>query len=400
MTPPSTLHLIERRTRLCRLTPAEVDFLLAHHPTAFEILPTARRHRYRVTPAGVAGVVVTPGRRIVISSKVPLGNLLLLADPLDDRPTDRDIVQPLDGSEVIDLLAGQLALRMAERAAVGLHRGYRETAAQGAYLVGRLDIAEQLRQQSRGKEQIHSLPDEFTAELPCNQVPRSVAARLLASGLIGPSVRERLTAALAPFTHLHEIPLTADVLVNARRDRIPGEYTPLLDLCRLLIDALAPSPVGGTVPAPAFLLPLEKLFERLVTRTVEAAFVNEGVQVRAQESYAISEPVAGQPAVHVRPDVTILRDGRARIVIDAKWKRLPAESVITDDLYQVLAYCAALGAARAVLVYPGRRRRVWEYAFPHISARVQVRTLDVRGDAERCRRARRRLERDLVRILV
>jgi 5-methylcytosine-specific restriction enzyme subunit McrC len=377
MTPPPTLHLIERRSHLCRLAPVEVDFLLAHHRGAFEILPTARRHRYRVTPAGVAGVVVTPGRRIVVTSKVPLRNLLLL-DPLDDPSSSRDSVQPANGSEWIDLLAGQLAQRMNERAAAGLHRAYRETAAQGAYLVGRLDVAEQLRQQARGKEQIHSRPDEFTAELPCNQVPRSVAAGLLTSGLLGPAVRERLASALLPFANLEEIPLSSDMLARLQRDRLPAEYIPLLDLCRLLIDSLAPSPAGGTVPAPAFLLPLEQLFERYVTRAVREAFAGDAaVQVSAQESYSAGEPVPGQPTVAIRPDVVILRDGRPALVVDAKWKRLSPTALVTADLYQVLAYCAVLGAPRAVLIYPGRRRRAWEYAFPHAGVSVQVRAVDV-----------------------
>jgi 5-methylcytosine-specific restriction enzyme subunit McrC len=392
MTSPRTLHLIERRSRLRRLAPAEVDFLLAHHRTTLELLQTARRHVYRITPAGVAGVIVTPCRRIAISSKVPLRNLLLLMDPMDDPPTERDTVKPADGSEVIDLLAEQLALRMSERAAAGLHRGYRETAAQGAYLVGRLDVAEQLRQQSRGKEQIHSRLDEFTDQVLCNQVPRSIAAGLFSSDLLSAAVRERLSRALAPFVHLEEVPLSSEVLARLSRDRVPDCYSPLLDLCRLLIDSLAPSTVAGSVPVPAFLLSLERLFERYLTRAVQEAFADEnGVTVSAQESSLIGEPVPDQPAVHVRPDVRVDRDGVPLLVVDAKWKRLPATSVITEDFYQALAYCTVLGAPRAVLVYPGRRRRVWEYTFAHTGARVQVRTLDVSGNAEQCRQARRRL---------
>ena len=81
-----TLHLTERRPRLCRLAPAEIDFLLEHHRVAIEVLPTRRRHVYRLTPAGVAGVIVTPSSRIVVSSKVPLRNLFLFLDPLAEFP--------------------------------------------------------------------------------------------------------------------------------------------------------------------------------------------------------------------------------------------------------------------------------------------------------------------------
>jgi 5-methylcytosine-specific restriction enzyme subunit McrC len=399
MTSPPTLHLIERRSRLCRLAPYEVDWLVTHHPTALAILPTSRRHVYRVTPAGVAGVIVMPHRRIVISSKVPLRNLLML-DPLDELPTDRDKVGPDNGREVIDLLAGQLALRMSDRAAAGLHRAYRETAAQGAYLVGRLDIAEQLRHASRGKEQIHSRRDDLSDDVLCNQIPRCVAVRLLASGLLGTATQDKVAGALTPFAHLEEVPLTSDVAAHLLRDRVPAEYGPLLDLCRLLIDSLSPSAIAGAVPAPAFLLPLERLFERYLTRAVQDTFAGDDtVQVRAQEESAIGETMPGQPVVHVRPDIRIDRDGRVLLVVDAKWKRLPTTAVLTEDFYQAIAYCTVLGASRAVLVYPGRRRRVWEYTFGHTSARMQVRTLNVSGRAEQCRRGRRRMGAELRRML-
>jgi 5-methylcytosine-specific restriction endonuclease McrBC regulatory subunit McrC len=406
MTPlQPTLHLIERQARMCRLSPAEVEFLLAQHRSVIEVLPSAQRHVYRVTPSGVAGVIVTPRRRIVISSKVPLGNLLFLVDPLADLPGDRDRVQQQQqqsGSEVIDLLAGQLALRMSERAAAGLHRGYRETANVSGWLVGQLDMAAQLRQPPGRKDQIHSRQDEYTIDLPCNQVPRSVAGLLLAQGLLSPAVRARLAGALPAFAEVAFVPLAPEVLCRLQSERVPAEYVPLIDLCLLLAHCLGPTPAGGIVPAPAFLLPLERVFEQYLTRAVQDAFAAEdAARVLVQESWSASEPmIAGQPSIHIRPDVSIDCKGRVVLVVDAKWKRLPAEAVVTEDLYQMLAYGAVLGSPMAVLVYPGRRRRrVWEYAFEHSATRVQIRTLDVSGTAEQCAKARRRLGRDLRRLV-
>ena len=69
--------------------------------------------------------------------------------------------------------------------------------------------------------------------------------------------------------------------------------------------------------------------------------------------------------------------------------------MVTADLYQVLAYCTALGLGRGVLVYPGRRDRVWEYEFPHTPIRVAVHTLRVAGPRAACARSLRRLARAL-----
>jgi hypothetical protein len=64
-------------------------------------------------------------------------------------------------------------------------------------------------------------------------------------------------------------------------------------------------------------------------------------------------------------------------------------------VYQALAYGAALGVRRAVLVYPGGRDRAWTYDLAHGPLRVEVRTLRVRGGLDCCRRSLRRLGRDL-----
>ena len=164
-------------------------------------------------------------------------------------------------------------------------------------------------------------------------------------------------------------------------------------MCRLLAWSLAPGQAAGPTTAPALLVSLERLFERHLTRGVQEAFADcRGFAVRVQPEYHLP----GLPDVTVRPDVVVDRGGQPALVVDAKWKRLPRPGLIHEDLYQVLAYCTILGARRAVLVYPGRRRR-WDHTFEPAGVRVQVRTLDVAGPLPGCLEARRRLGRSLVR---
>jgi 5-methylcytosine-specific restriction enzyme subunit McrC len=297
---------------------------------------------------------------------------------------------------VLDFLAGQLAVRMAERAAAGLHRGYREQAEQGPFLHGRLDLASQLREAPARKDQIHSQFEELTADVPCNRVPKATAEALLASPLVGARVKAALRLTLRGYEEVRSIPVRADEVTALRLDRLTEAYRPLLDLCPLLLAGLAPGDGAGRTPASAFLLDMERVWERYVTRGVVEAFAGQDSHaVQAQPVYRITEVGPGQPDVVMRPDVVVLHDGRARLVVDAKWKRLPRTAVVPADLYQMLAYCAGLGVGRAVLVYPGRRARRSAYSFPHAAARVEVRTVCVTGQPEACRRSLRRLGRRL-----
>jgi 5-methylcytosine-specific restriction endonuclease McrBC regulatory subunit McrC len=381
MTPDRTLLLTERKTTRCRLPPAVVDFLLARHARHLAIVPTARRHTYRVTPAGRVGRIDAPGCRLIIQPKIPLRNLFFLLDPAAELPeqTGQD---PTPEQAVLDWLAAKLLGLLHEHLALGLQRGYAEQAVQGQYLQGRLDVAAQLREQRPG--QLHCVHDQFTADLPCNQALRAAGEALADCWLVGEGLRSGLRRALSGFPEVTSLPLTPDLVERAQRERVPAGYEPLLDLCGLLAGSIT----AGTTPA--FLLDLERIFEAYVTRVTQAALAEvEGVTVEVQQTTRRESPTG--PPLSLRPDIHILRSTHSAMVLDAKWKRLPADAVLPEDVYQVTAYCTALGAPCGVLVYPGRRERVQDYALGAV--RLSIRTLDVAGSLSRCRRAQRRLGR-------
>ena len=225
--------------------------------------------------------------------------------------------------------------------------------------------------------------------MPCNRAPRATAERLLASALLGERVRDALRRRLRGFDEVQSGSPTPDLFAAAAADRQAEGYGPLLDLCRLLADALGPTDAAGSTACPAFLLDMERVFERHVTRGVLEAFAGEeGWTTAAQQTHEVA------PGLEMRPDVTAHRDGRPALVVDAKWKR-PAGAPSPADLYQMLAYCTALGVGRAVLVYPGRRDRMRTYALRNAPIRVEMRTLRVVGDGAECRRSLKRLGRGL-----
>jgi 5-methylcytosine-specific restriction enzyme subunit McrC len=384
-----TILLTERKPRRVRLAAADVVFLQTTHRSRIDLAPTGRRGVFRLTPRGCAGVIVAPTRRFVIHPKIPLQNLFFLLDPDDSVSAAPDEIAPAPGLEILDFLAGRLARLLAERGAAGLRRGYRECAEEGPFLHGRIDVAAQLREGVGRKDRLHSVRDDFTADVPCNQAPKATAERLLASSLLGGRAREALLQALRGFEEVTTAPLRPDVFAAAEADRLAEGYRPLLDLCRLLADALGPSDVAGAMPCPAFLLDMERVFERSVTRGVTEAFTDaDGWTAAAQQTHVVA------PGVEMRPDVTVYRDGRPIMVVDAKWKR-PVGAPSPADLYQMLAYCTALGVGRAALVYPGRRDSVQAFPLHHAPIRVEMHTLRVVGEPARCLRSLKRMGRAL-----
>ena len=386
MSDAADLHLFERRSRSCRLAGDEVRYLVEHHRAAVDLAPTACRGVWRVTARGVVGVLHTPRRRVVISPKMPIATLLFFLDP---TATVEDVPGRVTGEAVLQLLAARLADLMRERARAGLHRGYRSRNHEGPVLLGALDVAAQVRQPVGRRDRLHGRFEELTVDVECNQLPRAVAGWALRSGVLDPSTQEHLHQAVAGFAGVADLPWMD--LLDHRLTRLPepAGYAPLLDLCRVLVGV-----PGGPGDRRCWLVSLERVFERFLGRAVEEAIRDRaGLSVQSQAGFAVGE----SPGLLLRPDITILRAGRPEAVVDAKWKRLPEEGQIPEDVYQALAYACFLGTRRAVLVYPGRRRVVRRFTPPGGGACVEVRTVVVSGSPARCLRERQRLQRALLR---
>ncbi len=379
------LHLIERRSRLCRLAGDEVRYLVEHHRAALDLAPTTRRGVWRVLPRGVVGVLHTPLRRVVISPKMPIANLLLL---LDSTATPEAVTGPASGEVVLQMFAGQLAELMRDRSRLGLHRDYRERSHEGPVLLGALDVAAQMRQPIERRDRLHGRVDDFTGDVECNQFPRAVATLALRSGVLDAPTRELLQQAIAGFADVADVEPESLARRLARMPEPPG-YGPLLDLCRVLLGV-----AGGVGELRSLLVSMERIFERFLCRAVEEAIVGRAdLRIESQASSTIGE----SPGLLLRPDITISRADRPEIIVDAKWKRLPEDGQIPEDVYQALAYACFLGARRAVLVYPGRKRVVRRFVPPGHDVCVEVRTVAVSGSPALCRRERQRLQRGLLR---
>lgn len=102
------------------------------------------------------------------------------------------------------------------------------------------------------------------------------------------------------------------------------------------------------MPVHGLLLDMPRVFEDFLTtalaETLHAAY---GGKVLREPTRHLD--VAGR--VTLKPDLVWQRGGRTRAVVDAKYKAEQAAGYPNADLYQLLAYCTALGLPRGHLVY-------------------------------------------------
>jgi len=108
-------------------------------------------------------------------------------------------------------------------------------------------------------------------------------------------------------------------------------------------------------------------------------------------------PQAGRwlsPGIRMRPDLLLHRHGSDRAVSDVKYKELEIQDWPRADLYQLLAYCSALGLPQGLLIYADYREPE-RHVVHNAGVRLEVMGIDMGAHpdelARQAREAARRL---------
>jgi 5-methylcytosine-specific restriction enzyme subunit McrC len=201
----------------------------------------------------------------------------------------------------------------------------------------------------------HGLPlpleirhDEFTVDIPENQILRTACERMLYVPRVPAPTQARLRRLLREFgdvTTLHpgdEIPAWQPTRLNAR-------YQVALRLAELVLTATSVEHSVGTVAVNGFLLAMPQLFEDFVTVALrEALEATYGGKVIGQSR---DHHLDKDDRVPLRPDILWHVGGQAVAVADAKYKAEKPAGYPNADLYQLLAYCTVLDLKVGHLIY-------------------------------------------------
>jgi 5-methylcytosine-specific restriction enzyme subunit McrC len=301
-----------------------------------------------VGPAGKVGAARVGDVTVWIKPKVPIARLLfLLGYSLHATAWQADTVPVAEADDIVPTVAQALWRQVSRAIHQGLLPGYVVLEESSPVLRGRLLEGAQLSRH-------HGLPlpleirhDEFTVDIPENQILRTACERML----LVPRVDEESSRMLR-----HLLRDFADVSVIGRGDPVPSwqptrlnvRYHTALRLAGLVLRATSVEHSAGTVAVNGFLLDMPQLFEDFVTvalrEELEAAY---GGRVAGQARSYLD--IAGR--VVLKPDIVWKVHGSPVAVIDAKYKAEKSKGYPNADLYQLLAYCTVLGLPVGHLVY-------------------------------------------------
>ncbi|GGR26372.1 McrC family protein [Streptomyces roseolus] len=349
------IHLVEHAPAVRLPLPAAVGQAL----TASRIVeaapdPVLPGH-WRLRAGSKVGAVTfrLPGTQaftLRITPKVPVARLFFLmgyALSPSAAPTGHD-VDTAEHTEVLPAFAHAYERQLSRALGQGLVQGYRTTEESALVVRGRVREADQIRRRFGQPLPVEITYDAYTTDIPENRILRAATERLLRMPDVPHDVRRRLAhhrarfSDVAPLVRGQALPAWRPTRLNARCHRA-------LRLAEALLRGASSEHGEGALRVEGFLFDMNKLFEDFLCTALREALAAYGGRTELQ---AKDIHLDHDGTVRMRPDLVWYADqGPARAVVDAKYKAQKPEGFPEADLYQMLAYCTALGLPEGHLVY-------------------------------------------------
>ncbi|MFD8332953.1 McrC family protein [Streptomyces solisilvae] len=301
---------------------------------------------------GAVAVAVPGGSRpftVRVTPKVPIARLFFLIgyslDPLDGWRDGE--VEVANHHGLLPALAHAVERQVDRALRQGLLQGYLATEETTLVVRGRIRETEQIRRHFGATLPVEVAYDEFTTDIAENRILRTAVERLLRLPAVPRDVRRRL---------LHQRARLADVspivgggpLPAWHPTRLNSRYHHALRLARVVLDGASAEHAPGGLRIDGFLFDMNKLFEDFVTVALREACRGSSRAARLQDPHHLDEA----SAIRMKPDFVLYgADDTPSAVVDAKYKAEKRDGYPDADLYQMLAYCTALGLREGHLVY-------------------------------------------------
>lgn len=296
------------------------------------------------------GHVVLPGGRLlrIRSSKAPAHALLAWLGYVDPtlQSFSADAISPhlADTGDLAGLLARLYVGALLHACArCGLLRDYRRASARGASIRGRIEFA-RLVADGHNLAKLPCATWTRAADTPLNRFFAAALRRVMADPCMRAAAEDGVAAAARLFQGIPAEVTEALLRPRVQLQRSQEAFQAASELARCILQHGGLSD-GSELPGLAFVIDLERLFERAVLRAFgdapHACEPKRVVQYTARTRSEAEQRWMQLDLLCHSPD--------GQIVIDAKFKH----EVHADDVQQMVTYCFLTGAHRAALILPG-----------------------------------------------
>ena len=335
--------------------------------------------KWVLKPDSTVGAVNSGDLSVLIRPKIGIPQLLSLAcyaiGKVKFQSSDFDFTEEYALPDALALALGRAARRAFSR---GLLHGYVGRQEALFTIRGRIRFDEQFRRRSGVLLPIEIRYDEFTDDILTNRLVKTAAVRLARAGLRSRRARNELRWVAGMLGGVSLCDWPPNSVPEVTFDRLNEHYRNVITLSRLVLRRGEFQAHRGGIRASGFLMDMNAVFQEFVT-----VALREALNLSAKEFRERAIPsLDTNDQVNLRPDLVWRSAGRHVFVADAKYKSIANGRIPNADLYQILAYTAALGLPCGLLVYPEGERRAASYTIRNSGTRLEVVALDLNGSLD------------------
>ena len=262
-------------------------------------------------------------------------------------------------NSIFEVLLTIYSIKLLDALKEGVYKEYIRVSDDLHYVKGQIDFGKY----SQRWERRHIIPLNYNDRNPDNLINRTLKyAAYLASLYTRNSTNfSNLKMADDLMDSVSLTPISASEIDSITFTRLNERYEPLINMARVIITNLSPEFKRGKKNVFAFLIPMERVFEKFIANSI----VQNKSEVLGKNWNEFEVYVQGADKIKyllkermfkLIPDIMIKR-GNDRYIIDTKYKLLDTEDekkygVSQSDVYQMLAYAYAYDTKKIMLLYP------------------------------------------------
>jgi 5-methylcytosine-specific restriction enzyme subunit McrC len=358
-----------------------------------DIAPTADPGLWELRAGRKVGVARAGDLQVTITPKIPIRRLIFLIGYSMSPSWSGDEVELDEEDDLLPAIAEAFS-RLAQRALEqGLLHGYRSTEESLPVLRGRLRESEQLRGRFGWAIPLEVRFDDFTSDIPENQLLLAAAGTLLRAPGVGDLARQRLLRLRMQLADVTQLQRGAP-RPHWMPSRLNGRYQPALRLAEIILAGDSFEHRMGDLTLTGFTFDMWRVYEDFVCRALREAFAVHGGRIALQDRWHLDD----NEAILMKPDLVWYVGGTATAVADAKYKAEKPEGFPDADLYQLLAYCTALGLPVGHLIYAKGEGEPRRYRIPGANVEIHCHTLDLQQTPQELIGQLRRLAAEVARL--
>lgn len=254
-----------------------------------QLLRTERAGWWEASALQHIGVVNIGGWQVVIEPKIDIDRLVFLMGYARNPTFWRDDRVRLDAESDLPEALAEAFLRLTKSAVgQGLLKGYRAVEESLPVLRGRIREADQLRRRWGRNLPLEVRYDEFTVDIPENQLLLAAVVRLLRTPGLHPRHRAALQRLRTQFADVEL--LTAGVLPTWAPTRLNTRYQPVLELAELILAGHSFEQRVGELLVTGYLFNMATIFEDFIVVALAEALKPYGGAARTGTTLTWTRP--------------------------------------------------------------------------------------------------------------